>query len=142
MENGKDCSILCGIEKLVGMPAGREWPRFALPIANHAASDQVGIIEDCAICMDQRIAQFSAFVNRAGSLGGGMTGYPARKCEVFEEASQAFFTLFNVRKEFCIGALQIGIGDHARPAVSGSTNINHIQVIFFNRSIAMNIDEV
>src|SRR5215510_8354347 len=72
MENGKDCSILCRIEKLVGMPAGRERTRFALSIANHAASDQSGIIKDCTICMDQRIAQFSAFVNRAGSLGGGM----------------------------------------------------------------------
>src|SRR6185312_6724674 len=65
MQDRKHRPVTCRIEKLVGMPTSRERPSLALAIADYAASEQAGIIEDRAVRMDQGIAQLSAFMNRA-----------------------------------------------------------------------------
>ncbi len=66
MKDRKYGSISCGIQKLVGMPAGGEGAGFGLPVADDAGDDQIRIVEGGTIGVNQRIAQFPAFVNGAG----------------------------------------------------------------------------
>ena len=67
------------IEEFVGMPAGGQGSGLRFSIADHAAGQQVRIVEDRAKGVRQRIAQFSALVNRAGSLGRRVARNAARK---------------------------------------------------------------
>jgi len=59
MKDGKHRPIARGIQKLVGMPTGGERSRLALAVTNDAAGDQVGIVEDRAVGVHQRIAGVS-----------------------------------------------------------------------------------
>src|SRR5262245_5102260 len=142
MQNRKHRPVTRGIEKLVGMPTGREWPGLALAVANYAAGDQFRIIEGRAVGVDQGIAQLSAFMNRARCLRSGMTRDAARKRELLEELSQAFFILLNVWIEFCIGTFKVRVRHYARPAMPRPADINPIEVVFLDRPIAMDIDEI
>jgi hypothetical protein len=142
MQDRKHRPVTRRIEKLVGMPTCREWPGLALAIAHYAAGDQVRIIEDRAIGVDQGIAQLSTFMNRARCLRSGMTRDAARKRELLEELSQAFFILLNVWIEFCIGAFKVCVRHYPRPAVPRPADINHIEVVLLDRPIAMDIDEI
>src|ERR1043166_1449906 len=123
MQNRKHRPVTRGIEKLVGMPTGRERPGLALAITNHAAGDQVRIIEDRAVGVDQGIAQLSAFMNRARCLRSGMTWDAARKRELLKELFQTFFILLNVWIEFCISAFKVSVRHNPRPAVSRPADI-------------------
>src|SRR4029078_11612400 len=142
MQDRKHRPVTCRIEKLVGMPTSRERPGLALAIAHYAARDQAGIIEDRAVRMDQGIAQLSAFMNRARCLRRGMTWDAARKRELLDELSPPFFILLNVWIEFCIGAFKVCVRHNPRPAVPRPADINHIEVVFLDRPIAMDIDEI
>src|ERR1043166_2206282 len=142
MQDRKHRPVTGRIEKLVGMPTCRKWPSFALAIANYAAGDQVRIVKDCAVGMDQGIAQLSAFMNRARCLWSGVTRDAARKRELLEELFQTFFILLNVWIEFCIGAFKVSVRHNPRPAVARPADINHIEVVFLDRPIAMDVDEI
>ena len=79
MKDGKHGPVARRVQKLVRMPTGGEWPRFALAVTNYAAGHQVAIVEDGAVGVHQRIAQFSPFMDRARRFRGGMTGDSSRK---------------------------------------------------------------
>ena len=69
-------AVARGIEEFVGVPAGGQRGRLRLAVADDAANNQIGIVEGRPIRVDQRIAQFSAFMNGAGSLGRYVTRNP------------------------------------------------------------------
>ena len=58
------------------MPARRQRPGFRLAVADDAGDDQIGIVERRAIGVRDGVAQFAAFVDRAGRLRRHM----AREC--------------------------------------------------------------
>jgi hypothetical protein len=91
--------------------------RFA--VADHAGDDKIGIVEDRAEGMAERISQFAAFVDRAGALGRGMAGDAPGKRELQEQLPQARLILADVRVDLAVGALEIGVADDRRAAVSG-----------------------
>src|SRR5450755_4612097 len=62
MKNWQHRPVASRIQKLVGMPTGRERARLRLAIADHATGQQVGIVKHRAIRMRDAIAQFSALV--------------------------------------------------------------------------------
>ena len=57
------------IEKLVGLPGGRQRTRFRFAVADDAGDDQIGIVERGPEGMAERISQLAAFVNRPGVVG-------------------------------------------------------------------------
>ena len=68
MQDRQHRAIMRRIQELVGMPGRRERAGFGFAVADDAGCDQIGIVEHRAIGMDQRIAEFAAFVDRAGRL--------------------------------------------------------------------------
>src|SRR5262245_13309063 len=116
MKNRQHSPVARGVQKLVGMPAGGQRSRLALAVANHAAGDQVGIVKDRAVSVDERISEFSTFMNRAWCFRGGMTWDSSRKRKLLEEPSHALFILANARIDLAIGALKVRIRHHARSA--------------------------
>jgi len=92
--------------------------------------------------MRQRVAEFAAFVNAAGGLRCDVAGNAAGKTELLEELLHSHFVLRDVRIELSIRAFQIGIGDDARPAMPRTDDVHHVELMFFDDAIEMDIDEV
>src|SRR5262245_10166414 len=63
VKDGKRGPVPRGIQKLVGMPTCGQRPRLALAVADHAAGQQVGIVEDRAVGMRKGVAEFPALVD-------------------------------------------------------------------------------
>ena len=55
------------VEKLVGLPCGRQGARLRFTVADNAGDDQIRIVERGPEGMAERVPQLAAFVNRARS---------------------------------------------------------------------------
>ena len=142
MQNRQHRAVARGIEEFVGMPTGGQRSGFRFAVANHAAGKQVRIVEDRAIGVRQRIAQFSAFVNRPGSFGRDVTRDSAGEGELREQALHAFRVARDVGIELAVGALQPGIGNQAGTSVPGTGNVNRIEIVLLDHAIEMHVDQV
>ena len=64
------------------MPAGGQRAGLRLAVADHAADQQVGVVERRAVGVQQAVAQLAALVDRARGLGRDVAGDPAREGEL------------------------------------------------------------
>src|SRR5690606_25254406 len=87
------------------------------------------------------IAEFAAFVDRAGGLGGDVTGDAARAGELGEESLHALLVLPDLRIDLRIGAVQPGGGDGSGTAVTGAGDGEQVEVSGDDRSIEVGVDE-
>ena len=124
------------------MPARREGTRLRFAVADDRRHDQIGIVERCSIRVTERVPEFAAFVNRAWRFRRDVTRDSARKRELLEESLHPFFVLGDVRVNLAVGAFEPGIGDDARPAVTGADDVDHVEVALFDHAIEMHVDEV
>src|SRR5215831_6989234 len=85
MQDGQDSTVINRIQKFIRVPGGSQRARLRLAVAYHRRNNQIGVIKGCPIGMGQRIAKFTALMNRAWSLGGHMAWDPSRKGELFEQ---------------------------------------------------------
>src|SRR5262249_55198758 len=121
-----------GIEKLVGMPARRERSGFRLAVTDHAGDDQVGIVVGRSVCVRDCVSEFSALVDRAWRLRSHVARNTTRKRELGEGPLHALLILRDVRVNFGISSLKVGVGYQARPAVSWASDVKHIKVVLFD----------
>ena len=70
------------------MPGGRQRAGLRFAVADHRGDDQIRIVERRAAGMREHVAQFAAFVNRAGSLRRAVAADAAGKRELLEELAQ------------------------------------------------------
>ena len=69
VQDGQDRAVGGGVEEFVGVPGGGEGAGLGFAIADDAGDDQIGIIENRAEGMADRVAKLAAFVNRSGAFG-------------------------------------------------------------------------
>jgi hypothetical protein len=142
MQDRKHRAIGRRVDELVAMPGGGQRPGLGLPISDHAGDDQVGIIEDRAISMQQRIAEFAALMNGTRRLRGRVAWYPPWKRELPDEPQNASRMLRHLRIDFAVGSLKPGVGDHARRAVPWAGDEEDVQILVFDDPIEVDIDEI
>ncbi len=130
------------IEKLVRVPRGGQWSGFRLAVADHAGDDQIGIVEHRAERMAERIAQLAAFMDRSGALRRCVARNPSGKRKLHKQFAQSGFVLADVRIDLAVGALQVGVSDDGRTAVTGTGDVNHVEVVPIDDPVQMGIDEV
>ena len=104
--------------------------------------DQVGIVERRAIGMHQRVAELAAFVDRSRRFRRGVARNAAGKGELPEQLVQAVGVASDLRVDLAVGAFEIGVGDHAGPAMARAADIDDVEVGGADRAIEMGIDEV
>ena len=75
-------SIINGIEKLVGLPCGRQRARFRFTVTDNAGDDQTGIIKRGSEGMAERVSQLATFVNRSRRGRRHVAGNPARETRI------------------------------------------------------------
>ena len=117
------------VEKLVGLPCGRQGARFRFTVTDDAGDDQIGIVERGPKGMAKRVPQLATFVNRPRRCRRNMAGNPAGKRELFEQLFQPGFVLADVRINLTVGAFEVSIAHQRRAAVPGTGDVEHIQVI-------------
>src|SRR5215471_8124269 len=114
------------------MPAGGEWSRLRLAVADDAGDDQVWVVVGGSVRVRDRVSKLAALVDRAWRLGSHVTGNTTRERELGEEPFHTLLVLGDVWVDFAIGSLKVGIGDQARTAVSGAGDVKHVKVVLLN----------
>src|SRR6185437_8914964 len=71
-----------------------------------------------------------------------VTGDPPGKRELGEELPETGFVLADVRIDLAVGALKVGMAHERRAAVTGTSDIEHIQVILLDDPVQVNINEI
>ena len=142
MKNGQHRTVRLRIEKLVGVPACRQWPRLRLSVADHAGYYQVRIVEGRSIRVQQRVAQFSALVNRPRRLRRNMARNAERPAELTKKSLDAVGVLLDRRKKLGVGTFQIRVGHDARSAVPRANHINHVQITLDDGAVQVDVEKV
>src|SRR6185436_9858322 len=84
MQNRQHRTIRRRAEKLVRMPARREWAGLRLTITDDCGDDEIGIVVGRAERVAERITKFAAFMYGTWCFRRDVTGNAARKGELFE----------------------------------------------------------
>ena len=142
MKDRKHRAVARGIEKLVGVPTGGERAGFRFSVANDASDDQIRIVEGGAIGMDQGIAEFAAFMDRPGRFRRDMTWNAVRPGELAKQPLQSVSAALDSRKALRVGAFEIAMRHQARTAMTGADDIDHVQIVFFDQPVEVDIKEV
>ena len=108
------------IEKLVGLPGRRQRPGLGLAVADDAGDDQTGIVERRAEGVAEGIAEFAAFMDRAGRRGRDMARNAAGERKLLEQPLHSGFVLADVGIDLAVAAFEIGVGDQRRAAMAGT----------------------
>jgi hypothetical protein len=142
VEHRQDGPVLGRVQELVGVPAGGQWPRLGLAVADDAAREQVRVVEHRAVGVHERIAELSSLVDRARGLRSHMAGYATRKGELSKQTSQALLIPTDMRVGLAIRALQVGVGHKSRTAVSRTCHVDRVEVVLLDHPVHVEIDEV
>src|SRR5580658_4446150 len=127
MQNRQHGSVRNWIQKLVGLPCGRQRTGFRFTVADDAGDNQAGIVEGGSEGMAQRVSQFTTFVNRPRRRRRNMTGNPAGKGELLEQLFQPGFVLADVWINLTVRAFEVSVAHQRWTAVTGTGNVEHIQ---------------
>ena len=137
MKDRKHRAIARRVEKLVGVPAGGQRAGFRLAVADDAGDDQIRIVESGAIGVEQRIAQFAAFMNGARRFRRHMAGNSIRPGELPEQPMQSVPAALDRRIALGIGPFQIGVRHDARAAMAGTDDVDHVEIVVFDQPVEM-----
>ena len=142
MEDREDRAVARRIEELVRVPARRQRPGFRLAVTDDAGDDQPGIVEGGAIRMGERVAELAAFMDRAGGLGRDVARDAARERELLEEAPHPFGIPADVGIDLGVRPFQPRVGDRSRAAVPRPQDVDHVEAVFADHAIQVDVDEV
>ena len=142
MKDRKNRAVARGVQKFVGVPAGGQRAGFRLAVADDAGDDQIRIVEGRAIGVDQRIAQLAAFVNRAGRFRRYVTGNSVRPGELAKEPMQSVAAALDRRIALGVRAFQIGLRHEARATMTGTDDVDHVQIVLFDQPVEVDIEKV
>ena len=92
--------------------------------------------------MRQRVAQLATLMNRAWHFGRHVAGDTLRPRELPKQPLQAVAVAFDGRVVLGVRAFQITVRHDAWPAMARTHDVNHVQVVFFNQPVQVNIQKV
>ena len=91
--------------------------------------------------MGDAVAEFAAFVDGTGGLGGDVATDEAGEGELLEEATHAFGVFAFVGIDFGVGAFQVDWPEDAGCAVTGPRHKDHVEVVFVDQAVAVQVGE-
>ena len=130
------------VEEFVGMPARRQRTGFGLTVADDRGHHQVRIVECGAVGVHQGVPEFAALVDRAGCLRRRMAGDAAGERELAEQLLQPVGVLADTGVHLGVGALQVGVGHHARPAVARAGDVDDVGIALSDHPVEVRVEQV
>ena len=137
MQDRQHCAIANRIEELVGMPRGGQRRGFRLAVADHHRHQQVRVVIGRTEGVRHAVAEFAAFVDRAGGFRRAMAADAAGERELLEELAHAFRVLALVRIHLAVKAFQIGRRQDAGRAVAGAGHEDGVQIVLVDQPVQM-----
>ena len=142
MKDRKHRAVARGIEEFVGVPTGGERAGFRFAVADDAADDQVGIVEGGAIGVSQRIAEFAAFMDRAGRFRRDVAGNSVGPGKLAKQPLQSVPAAFDRRIVLGVRAFQIAVRHDARTAVARTDDVDHVQIVVLDQPVEVDVEEI
>ena len=142
VQDRKHSSVGDRVEEFVGLPCGRQGARFRFAVADDAGDDQIGIVERSPEGMAKRVPQLASLVNRPRCRRRNVARNPAGKRELLEQFFQPGLVLGDVRINLTPGAFEINVAHNRRTAVTGTSDVEHVQVILLDDPVQMHVDKV
>src|SRR6266436_556527 len=71
-----------------------------------------------------------------------MTRDAARKGELFEKALHSALILGDVRINLAVSSFKVSVGHQTRPAVARAGDVKHVQAVFLDDAIEVDVDEI
>ena len=142
MQDRQHRAVARRIQKLVGMPAGRKRPGLGLPVADDAGDDQIRVVEGRAVRVRQGVTELAPLVNGAGRLGRDVTRDPAGEAELLEQLLHAVRILGDAGVDLAVRTFEVRIGDQAWAAVPGPDDVDHVEVVFLDDPVQVDVEKV
>src|ERR1035438_8267766 len=92
--------------------------------------------------MAERVAQFTALVNRARAVRRRVAGYSSGKRKLKKELSQPGLILADVGIDLAVSAFEVSIAHDSRAAMPGAGDVDHIEVVFLDDPVQVRVNEV
>ena len=141
MQHRQHRAVAHRIEKLVRVPRRRKRPGLRFAVADHDRDDEIGVVEGRAVGVRHRIAELSAFVNRAGRLRRAMAADPAGEGELLEQAAHAVGILGDLAVDLRVRAFEVDIRDQRRRAVPRTGKKDDVEVVFLDQPVEVDVDQ-
>src|SRR5260370_3588677 len=135
MQDRQHSAIMYGIQELVRVTARGEGAGLGFSVANYTGHNKVWIIQCSPVCMQNRIPQFTTFVDRARSFWRHVAGNPIRPGKLPEESLHSVTILFDVWINLSVRPLKICVGHDSGTAVPGSDDVDHVEIVLHNQSV-------
>ena len=92
--------------------------------------------------MSQRIAQFAAFMDRAGRFRRDVAGNPVGPGKLAEQPLQSVPAALDRWIALRVRTFEIAVRHDARTAVARTDDVDHVQIIVFDQPIEMDVKEI
>ena len=142
VQYGQHRAVGLSVDELVELPAGGQRSGLCLAVADDAGHDELRVVGHGAEGVGQGVAQLTALVDGARSLGRDVAGHAAGEGKLLEEALHALFVAGDIRINFLVAAVQPVLGDHGIAAVARAGDVNHVEVKLFDNAVEVGVDEV
>jgi hypothetical protein len=142
MEDRQHDAVADRVQELVRVPARRQRPGLRLAVADHAADEQVRVVERRSVRMDDRVAELAALVDRAWGLGCDVAGDAARERELTEQTLHPVLVTSDMGIDLAVGPLEVRVRHDPRAAVSGTRDVDRVQVLTADHPVHVGVDEV
>src|ERR1700683_370884 len=109
MEDRQHRAVACRVQKFYAFPSPFERTGFRLAVTDHARYDQIGIVKRGAERVDERVAEFAAFVDRTRHVRTGMTRHSARRRELSKQQTHPLGVLGNERINLRVRSLEVSM---------------------------------
>ena len=129
------------IEEAHAFPGALERPRFCLTVSNDSGHDQIRIVEGRTERVRQDVTKLAAFVDRSRRRRADMAWDSVRRGELTKETTHSVGVFGDLRIDLRVGALEVHVRDHRRPAVTGAGEKNYVRVALSDQAIQMHVDE-
>jgi len=92
--------------------------------------------------MAERVSKLTAFVDAARRLRRNVAGDAAWEAELLEQPLHPIGILADVGINLAVCAFEVCMGNQRRPAVAGTDDVDHVQVIALDNPIEMDAEHV
>ncbi len=121
-----------GFRNLLECQLAANAPVSASAVTDDAGHDQLRIVEGRTVSVEQRIAQFTALVDRTWSFRRDVARNSVGPGELAEEPSQSVPIALNRRIALSVRSFQIGLRHQTRAAMTRADDVHHAQVVLFD----------
>ena len=124
------------------MPTRRQRPRLRLTVPDDGGHEQVRVVERGTVRVRQCVAELATLMDRARRLRRDMAGDAAGERELTEQFPQPIRRPLDIAVYLGVGAVQIGVRDHPRSAVTWPGDVDGALPALPDDPVQVRVDEV